>query len=209
MYSLRPAEINHGSRQGLGGAIEQLNAIIERATARSWLIGGALVAAIAGASVLPLVGTAELVAGIVAAFAGIAGIGAAAWRRRLDVLPLEIAPVLARWEGPLGAQLTARAWMGRGKRLDRVRFEVRTESGALAVLAHDGPVIGPFQAVFEAVDQPVTVVVHAHDGESEVQVERHFDAADRIEGRFQPAFSVRKGQWRWRRERWSDVESGQ
>lgn len=205
MYSLRLTEINHGSGQGRGGAIEPLNAIIERLGAWTWVAAGSTVAALAAASVVPLVGTAEIVAGIVATLAGLGGFAAAGWRRRLDTLPLELAPTLARWEGPLGDQLTTRAWLGRGRRLDRVRFEVSHEGGALKVLAHDGPAIGPCQGVFEAVEGPVTVVVHAEERGRSFRVERRFTSEEQISGRFQPGFTLRKGHWHWDREGWSRV----
>lgn len=209
MYSLRLAEINHGSGPGLGGAIQQVDTIIERFRAGTWLIGGLSVALAAGVSVVPLAGTAEIVAAIAAGIAGVTGIGAAAWRRRLDTLPLELAPVLARWEGPTGTQLTARAWLGRGRRLDRVRFEVTTDRGPVQVLAFDGPVIGPFQAVFEQVDAPVTVRVRGEAGGHPVHAERRFLPEEQVAGRFHAAFSCRKGRWRWRRDRWPGVRERQ
>lgn len=169
-------------------------------------MGGAVVAAVATASVVPLVGTAEIVAAVIAGLAGVGGLGAAVRRRALDQLPLQVAPVLASWEGPLGRQLTARAWLGRGRRLDRVRFEVRGEQGPVDVLAYNGPVLGPFQGVFPAVDGPVTVVVRGESAGRELVVEREFQPGEQVEGRFHPAFAVRDGRWRWDRAHWSQVE---
>ena len=183
---------------------DSLDSVIDRWTPAVWLGGGVLIAVLAGAAIVPLVGAAEWAAGGVAVIAALVGSGAS-WRKRaLDHLPLEFAPSLAEWEGPLGHHLTVRAWLGRGRRVDDLRIEVRAGDETLDVLAPGVPVVGCFHAVFPVVEGPVVVKVTGRNGGRSITGEVHYDADARVQGRFRPGFEIAEG-WRWKRREWSRV----
>lgn len=183
---------------------DPLDSFIDQWSPARWLGGSALLALAAGIAVVPLVGTAELVSGGVAVLAAVLGPGAAWWKHRLDQLPLEFAPQLAEWDGPLGHQLTVRGWLGRGRRIDDLVIEVEADGEALDVLAPGVPVLGRFQAVFPAVPGPVVVRVRGRSRGRTVRSEHYYDADARIQGRFHPGFEVGE-RWRWKRREWSRV----
>ena len=183
-----------------------MNTIVERLGVLQWLIAGAGAAIVLGAAVVPLVGPAELGAGIGAVAVGILGIGGALWRRRLERLPLTIAPVLADLETPMGRQLTVRAWVGRGRRLDRVHIEVLANGVPLSALAPTGPVVGCFQAVFPFVDDEVIVRIEGEGRDGPVRGEQRFPASARVQGRFAPGFSCDRTGWSWHRRDWARIQ---
>lgn len=191
---------------GAGAPIERVNTIVERFRAIHWLVAGLGASLVLGASVVPLVGGAELGAGIGAVLAGVLGVGGAFWRRRLEQLPLTIAPELADLETPMGRQLTVRAWLGRGRRLEQVRFEVLVDGAPLAVLSPEGPVVGCFQAVFPYVDGEVLVRIEGQGRDGKVSSERLFAGDARVQGRFAPGFSCSGGGWSWHRRDWARIQ---
>lgn len=181
--------------------------MVERYRAPQWFGAGGLGALCLGLAVVPLAGEAEVLAGLGAFAVGLLGVGAGAWRSRLDHLPLDMAPVLACWNGPHERQLTARAWLGRGRRVDEVQFTVRAADRELEVLSHVGPALGCFQATFPSVDGPIEVHLRCRAGGRTYEHRRTYGTDQVIEGRFAPGFERRGQVWSWRHSDWPVVRS--
>ncbi|MCA9568125.1 MAG: hypothetical protein KC656_09795 [Myxococcales bacterium] len=186
--------------------MEALNQLAERRSPAVWLAIGLGGTAILAGSTVVLVGAADVVALVGAVLSGLAGCGAA-WRSRgLARLPLVLAPVAARSEGPLGADVTLRGQLGRGRRVDHLEVEVTVDGRPAEALVFAGPLVGPFQILVPGTPDEVRVTVRATEGATVHAASARYAGDTITAGRFAAPVERVGDRIALRPGRWSEVD---
>lgn len=187
--------------------MEPVNQLVEQRSGAAWVAIGLGSAALLTGSTFFLVGVGDVLAGSGAVLVGLAGLGAAGWRRRLAALPLELAPRAVRHESPLGSDVTVRGWLGRGRRIEQLTVTVLADGKPTDVLLFRGPLVGPFQVLVSGAPERLEVTVEAREGAQTHRITQVYPPDTIEDGRFDAPVTRRGKRLRWTPERWSSLRS--
>ncbi len=179
-----------------------IDTVLEKHRPSTWIALGVGAAVLFAGSTLFLGAAGDLVAGGAALCSGLAGLGAAGRRHRLETLPLVIAPVALRSRQLQGWEVTVRGCLGRGRRVDRLEVEACADGVSVEPLFVPGPLVGPFQVVIPGRPRELQVRFRVYEGDRIHEQDALFGEGAIQDGRF-PAPLRREGdRWVLALERW-------